>query len=92
MKRSDWHKGWDLELHYTPKHGSWLNIAELELSSMSIQCLGERRSPSIEKLNEELSAWHTERNASQKGVDWQFTTDNARIKLKHLYPDVKILM
>jgi hypothetical protein len=79
-----------LELHYTPKHGSWLNIAELELSSMSIQCLGQRRIPSIENLNDELYAWYTNRNASQKGVDWQFTAVDARIKLKHLYPCVKI--
>jgi hypothetical protein len=77
-----------LELHHTPKHGSWLNIAELELSSMSVQCLGQRRIPSIEKLNDELSAWYTNRNSSQKGVDWQFTAGDARIKLKHLYPNV----
>jgi len=75
-----------LEIHYTPKHGSWLNIAEIELSALSIQCLGDRRIPSIESLNEQLLAWHTIRNISQKGVDWQFTTDDARIKLKHLYP------
>jgi len=77
-----------LEIHYTPKHGSWLNIAEIELSAMTIQCLAQRRIPTIEILNEELSAWHTNRNASQKGVDWHFTTDDARIKLKHLYPIV----
>jgi hypothetical protein len=75
-----------LELHFTPKHGSWLNIAEIELAAMVAQCLGKRRIPNIETLNTELSAWKTERNQNQKGVDWQFTTDNARIKLKRLYP------
>jgi len=78
-----------LEIHYTPKHGSWLNIAELELSAMTIQCLAQRRIPSIETLNNELTAWHTTRNATQKGVDWQFTAEDARTKLKHLYPIVK---
>ncbi|MHB1421549.1 MAG: IS630 family transposase [Bacillota bacterium] len=78
-----------LEIHYTPKHGSWLNIAEIELSALTIQCLAERRIPSIDTLNEELSAWHAKRNLSQKGVDWQFTTTDARVKLKHLYPLVK---
>jgi len=77
-----------LEIHYTPKHGSWLDIAEIELSALAIQCLGQKRIPSIGELNVALSAWHTRRNASQKGVDWQFTTDNARIKLKRLYPVV----
>jgi len=75
-----------LEIHYTPVHGSWLNIAEIELSAMSAQCLGQRRIPGIKTLNEELSAWHTQRNESQKGVDWQFKTKDARIKLKRLYP------
>lgn len=77
-----------LEIHYTPKHGSWLDIAEIELSALAIQCLGKKRVPSIEELNVELSVWHTRRNSSQKGVDWQFTTDDARIKLKRLYPVV----
>jgi len=75
-----------LEIHYTPIHGSWLNIAEIELSAMSAQCLGQRRIPGIKTLNEELAAWHTQRNESQKGVDWQFKTKDARIKLKRLYP------
>jgi hypothetical protein len=75
-----------LEIHFTPKHGSWLNIAEIELSAMAAQCLGGRRIPDIITLNEELAAWHTRRNQSQKGVDWQFTTADARIKLKRLYP------
>ena len=77
-----------LEIHYTPKHGSWLNIAEIELSALTIQCLAERRIPSIDALNNELSAWHTRRNLSQKSIDWQFTTSDARIKLKFLYPFV----
>jgi hypothetical protein len=77
-----------LEIHYTPKHGSWLNIAETELSALSIQCLGARRIPRVEELNVELAAWHTQRNAGQKGVDWQFTTDDARTKLKRLYPTI----
>ena len=77
-----------LEIHYTPKHGSWLNIAEIELSALATQCLGDRRVPSIESLNKELSAWKTRRNADQKGVDWHFTTTDARIKLKRLYPVV----
>lgn len=77
-----------LEIHYTPKHGSWLNIAEIELSAMSRQCL-VRRISLITSLRAELSAWETERNKNQKGVDWQFTTDDARIKLKRLYPQFK---
>jgi hypothetical protein len=79
-----------LEIHFTPKHGSWLNIAEIELSSLSIQCLGDRRIPSIDALNNELSAWHSNRNALQKGVDWHFNSSDARIKLKHLYPIVNL--
>ena len=75
-----------LEIHYTPKHGSWLNIAEVELSAMAAQCLGNRRIPGINTLNTELAAWHTQRNQLQKGVDWQFTAPDARIKLKRLYP------
>jgi hypothetical protein len=75
-----------LEIHYTPKHGSWLNIAEIELSAMAAQCLGDRRIPTIETLNGELAVWHTDRNRSQKGVDWHFTASDARIKLKRLYP------
>jgi len=79
-----------LEIHYTPKHGSWLNIAEIELSAMTTQCLGKRRIPSIDALNAELAAWHINRNSLKKGVDWQFTTSDARIKLRHIYPNVKI--
>lgn len=75
-----------LEIHYTPKHGSWLNIAECELSSLAAQCLGSRRIAEIESLNGELKAWNTRRNGTQKGVNWQFTTADARVKLKQLYP------
>jgi hypothetical protein len=75
-----------LEIHYTPKHGSWLNIAEVELAALSAQCLDRRRIPDLEALNIELAAWHVRRNADQKSVDWQFTTEDARIKLKRLYP------
>lgn len=78
-----------LEIHFTPKHGSWLNIAEIELSAMTTQCLLNKRIPSITALNAELSAWDTNRNRAQKAVDWQFTTEVARTKLKHLYPYVK---
>ena len=75
-----------LEIHYTPKHGSWLDIAEVELSAIAAQCLGDRKIPGIEALNRELAAWESKRNADQKGVDWHFTTANARTKLKRLYP------
>jgi len=74
------------EFHYTPKHGSWLNIAESELSSLSRQCLGNQRISTIDELNETLSAWEINRNSRQKGVNWQFTAEDARIKLKRLYP------
>lgn len=74
-----------LEIHYTPKHGSWLNIAEIELSAMSAQCL-KRRIGDMAFLSQEISAWQSDRNQMTKSVDWQFTTDDARIKLKSLYP------
>ncbi len=73
------------EIHYTPKHGSWLNIAEIELSFLSRQCL-DRRVDILDVLNRNMSAWSQKRNASHKGVDWQFTAADARIKLKRLYP------
>lgn len=76
-----------LEIHYTPKHGSWLNMAEIEINVMTSQCLG-RRLPGIEALNHELAAWESDRNDQQKRIDWQFKTQDARIKLKHLYPIV----
>jgi len=74
------------EFHYTPVHGSWLNIAECELSALSTECLGKQRIKSIEELNEILSYWQADRNQRQKGVDWQFSIDDARIKLRRLYP------
>lgn len=78
-----------LEIHYTPKHGSWLDIAEIELSVFTKQCL-DRRIPDVDTLRKEAKAWYCERNAGQKSVDWQFTTDKARIKLKRLYPQIKM--
>ncbi len=74
-----------LELRHTPKHGSWLNIAEIELSILSQQCL-DARIPDIETLGMETKAWEQTRNDNQKAVDWRFTTDEARIKLKRLHP------
>lgn len=78
-----------LEIHHTPKHGSWLNIAEIELSSLSRQCLGKRRIGTMDELNDEIKSWHHNRNTKQRGVDWQFTTEDARIKLKRLYPIIE---
>ncbi|CAM5450134.1 hypothetical protein SANTM175S_04977 [Streptomyces antimycoticus] len=74
-----------LEIHHTPKHGSWLNIAEIELSALTRQCL-DRRIGDLAILNTELSAWQNATNTDQRQVDWQFTTHDARIKLRHLYP------
>ena len=76
-----------LEIHYTPKHGSWLDIAEIELNVMTRQCLS-RRIESIDKLRSELSAWEVERNEIQACVNWQFRTKDARIKLSSLYPEL----
>nr|VFJ63255.1 MAG: DDE superfamily endonuclease [Candidatus Kentron sp. DK] len=78
-----------LEIHYTPKHGSWLDIAEIELSVFTKQCLG-RRISDIETLRSQAKAWSDHRNAAQTGVDWQFTNDKARTKLKRLYPQIKM--
>jgi hypothetical protein len=78
-----------LEIHYTPKHGSWLDVAEIELSVFTKQCL-TRRISDIKILRREAKAWADARNAAQTGVDWQFTNDDARIKLKHLYPQVTL--
>jgi hypothetical protein len=75
-----------LEIHHTPKHGSWLNIAEIELSALTCQCL-DRRIADIDTLNAELAAWQRQTNADQRQVNWQFTTADARIKLRHLYPN-----
>jgi len=77
-----------LEMHHTPKHGSWLNIAEIELSALTLQCL-DRRMPDMATLRAETKQWEQRRNASQKGVDWQFSTYDARIKLRRLYPQIQ---
>lgn len=77
-----------LEIHYTPKHGSWLNMAETELSVLSRQCL-DRRIDNKELLTHEIAAWENNRNATCKTIDWRFTTDDARVKLKRLYPSYK---
>jgi hypothetical protein len=74
-----------LEIHHTPKHGSWLNMAETELSVLSRQCL-ERRIDCKETMTREVTAWEQDRNRRQTKIDWQFTTADARIKLKRLYP------
>lgn len=74
-----------LEIHFTPKHGSWLNIAEIELSVLKSQCL-ERRIPAIETMRTEVEAWEHDRNNHQSKVNWHFTTAEARIKLRRLYP------
>lgn len=76
-----------LEVHYTPKHGSWLNIAEIELSRLTRQCL-DRRIDDLDLLNAELAAWQQATNDDQRQVDWQFTASDARIKLRHLYPNI----
>ncbi|MFW6106688.1 MAG: IS630 family transposase [bacterium] len=78
-----------IEIHYTPKHGSWLNIAECEVSVLSRQCL-HGRTPDIQMLSSKVRAWDTDRNNRQCGVDWQFTTEDARIKLKKLYPSLQM--
>jgi DDE superfamily endonuclease len=78
-----------LEIHYTPKHGSWLNIAELELSVLARQCL-DRRIPDRDALEREVAAWEAERNGLGGTVDWRFTTEDARIKLKRLYPSIDV--
>ena len=77
-----------LEFRHTPKHGSWLNIAENELSSMTRQCVSHRRFATIDLLRSETTAWHTHSNAQQRGVDWQFKVGDARLKLKSVYPKI----
>lgn len=77
-----------LEIHYTPKHGSWLNMAEIELRVLAVQCLN-RRIPDAAILRREVKAWETARNSSDAHVDWQFTSDDARIHLKQLYPRIQ---
>ena len=76
-----------LEIHYTPKHGSWLNMAEIELSVLNGQCL-DRRIADEATLKAEVTAWNRDRNAAATTTDWRFTTADARIKLKHLYPAI----
>ena len=76
-----------LEIHHTPKHGSWLNMAEIELSVLARQCL-DRRIPDRESLAGEVGAWEAYRNAAESSIDWRFTAEEARIKLKRLYPQV----
>ena len=77
------------EWHHTPRHGSWLNVAEMELSVVARQCL-DRRIPDMETLRREVAAWERQRNAAVVRVDWQFTTADARIKLKKLYPTLQL--
>jgi hypothetical protein len=79
-----------LEFRHTPKHGSWLNIAENELSSMTRQCVRGRRFATIAALRKETTAWQHHSNARQRGVDWQFQVDDARIKLKSVYPNIVV--
>jgi hypothetical protein len=77
------------EFHYTPKHGSWLNMAEIELSALSRTCL-DRRLPDKHILTQEVATWESERNVKSVTVAWRFTTDDARIKLKKLYPTILV--
>ena len=77
-----------LEIHHTPKHGSWLNMAEIELSVLARQCLG-RRIGSREDLEREIASWEEDRNERMVEVKWRFTTADARIKLRHLYPSIQ---
>lgn len=77
-----------LEIHHTPKHGSWLNMAEIELSALATQCL-DRRIADLDTLTREVAAWQNSRNAASDTVNWRFTTDDARIKLQRLYPSIQ---
>ncbi len=77
-----------LEFHYTPKHGSWLNMAEIEFSVLNHQCL-DRRLPDQDTLKLEIAAWSEQRNQKSHSVNWRFTTADARIKLKRLYPSIQ---
>lgn len=79
-----------VEFRYTPKHGSWLNIAENELSSLTRQCVDGRRFPDIETLADETTAWSSDVNDTQRGVDWQMKIDDARCKLKSVYPKIRL--
>jgi hypothetical protein len=77
-----------LQIHYTPKHGSWLNVAEIELSVLQHQCLGDRRLGDPATLDAELGAWNAARNAERAKIQWRFTTADARIRLRYLYPPI----
>jgi hypothetical protein len=79
-----------VEFCYTPKHGSWLNIAENELSAMTRQCVRGRRFATVEELRAQTTAWHEHSNARQRTVDWQFRIDDARVKLKSIYPKLEV--
>ncbi len=79
-----------IEFHHTPKHGSWLNVAENELSSLTRQCVAGRRFGDVEALREETAAWCSDVNSTQRGVDWQMKIDDARTKLKSVYPTNKL--
>jgi hypothetical protein len=79
-----------IQFCYTPKHGSWLNIAENELSSVTRQCVSGRRFGDVETLREETAAWSTDVNNTQRGVDWQMKIDDARYKLTSIYPEIKL--
>ena len=79
-----------LEFYHTPKHGSWLNIAENELSSMTRQCVMGRRFATVDELRAETTAWYDHSNTRQRGVDWQFKVDDARVKLKSIYPKLEV--
>jgi hypothetical protein len=78
-----------LEIHYTPKHGSWLDMAEIELGILARQCLS-RRIDNMEQLKDEVAAWQVIRNTAEAKVNWRFTTEDARIKLKKLYPSIEV--
>ena len=79
-----------LEFCHTPKHGSWLNIAENELSAMTRQCVTGRRFATVEEISSQTTAWHEHSNARQRSVDWQFQVDHARVKLKSIYPKLEV--
>ena len=78
-----------IDFRHTPKHGSWLNIAENELSSLTRQCVSGRRFTNVQTLRDETAAWSIDVNSSQRGVDWQMKIDDARCQLKSIYPKIK---
>lgn len=84
-----WRLAQKLEIHYTPKHGSWLNLAEIELSVLARQCL-HRRLATSEEVRRQVAAWETHRNQAQATINWRFTAEDARIKLKRLYPSIEV--